>query len=402
MQRNMTVIKQYLNFIFGNSLNFIICIAWGAILLGYWRGINNHIPVLRNYTDEIEWMIVVVPLVLSLRSWSKILKIRDVLFVLCCIFFYVLNFLIFPENEPYLSARFFSFSILVLPYFFVGVALDLKKYLNVFYFISVLSIGICAFYQLIYAQSSSYTGEASVSDYNMSLAYGILPHVLMSSWIALRDLKIWKILVMLLGVFLLLALGTRGPVLCSVLFIVVYVLLFKPSKHKAFKNIIVISVGVYILRFLNQFMFLMQGVVMQAGLSTRIFDKYFEGELETSEGREFITSKLLEELKTENPLCGFGILGSYNYVDNYPHNIFVDFVFSFGWLVGTILLMSILILIIWALRYVKSQDDRVFLIILICAGIVHLCMSGTYLDSTMFFMLLGFCIRSIRRKNYQC
>ena len=393
------IINQYLKFIFNNPLNFIICIAWGAILLGYWRGINNHIPVLRNFTDELEWMIVVVPLAFSLKYWSKILKVKDIVFVLCCISVYLLNYIIFPQNEQFLGDRFFRFSILVLPYFFIGIALDVKKYLNALYGISVISIGFCAFYQLIYAQGTSYSGDTDVSEYNMMLAYNILPHVLMVSWIALRDLRIGKIMVMLLGVFLLLALGTRGPVLCEVIFLAVYLLLFKPSKYKLLKNLSVITIAILLLRYLKQFMMFMQVLVMQMGLSTRIFDKFLEGELETSDTRLFIVSRLLTTLKSEDAILGFGILGSYNYVDTYPHNIFLDFVFSFGWIIGIALLLLLLSLIIIALCRCNSEEEKVFVILLVCASIVKLSLSSTFIDDTLFFMLLGYCVHCIRKNR---
>ena len=227
----LSKIKSYSHFVFSNPLHFVICIACGSILLGYWRGINNKIPLLGNFTDELEYLIVLVPLCFSLKYWSKLLKSTDIVFVLCCILYYLLNYFIFPENADYLDKRFFSFGFLVLPYFFVGTTLDIRKYLDVFYLISVLSIIVCTFYQFIYAQSTSYSGNVDTEHYNMALAYNILPHVLMASWIALRDLKILKILVMLWGVFLLLSLGTRGPVICEIIFIIAYLLFFKTTKH---------------------------------------------------------------------------------------------------------------------------------------------------------------------------
>ena len=132
---------------------------------------------------------------------------------------------------------------------------------------------MCAFYELLYAQSASYTGDTS--EYNMGLAYDILPHVLMVSWWALKKLGIFNIVSMLLGLLLLLSLGTRGPVICAIVFIAVYLLFIRPSKYQKTMRIITISLAVFAISFLDQFMMFMQMLTIQLGMSTRIFDKYF-------------------------------------------------------------------------------------------------------------------------------
>ena len=40
-------------------LNIFVCIIWGNMLLGYTRGIINHLPLLNDYTDEVVVAIVV-------------------------------------------------------------------------------------------------------------------------------------------------------------------------------------------------------------------------------------------------------------------------------------------------------------------------------------------------------
>lgn len=391
----LSKIKSYSHFIFSNSLHFVMCIAWGSILLGYWRGINNKIPLLGTITDELEYLIVLVPLCFSLKYWSKLLKSKDIVFVLCCIVYYLLNYIIFPENADYLDQHFFSFAFLALPYFFVGTTLEIRKFLDVFYLISVVSIIVGAFYQSFYVQSSAYLGDVDAEQYNMSAAYSILPHVLMASWIAMRDLKILKMLVMLLGIFLLLALGTRGPVVCEIIFIIIYLLLFKPTKYKILKNITILSIGICILSFIDTIMLSLQLFIMQMGLSTRIFDKFFEGELGNSSGRDEISTRLFSQLMIDDSILGHGILGSFNYVGTYPHNIFVEFVFSFGWIPGIVLLFIIFILLFVAMHHAKTEE-RGFLLLLICATIVKLNFSSTFIDDALFFMLIGYCIHCIK------
>ncbi len=380
--------------------NAVYLIAWGSILLGYWRGINNHLPILGTMTDELEWCIVLIPILLSLPKLLKCIKTSDHIFVFACFILYVVNILLYPKNEDVLLERLFSFSILTLPYYYIGVSLDIKRFYKSFYYISVIAIYMCAFYELLYAQSASYTGEVDTSEYNMGLAYSILPHVLMVSWSALKNLQIYSIIPMILGFVLLLSFGTRGPVICAIVFIAIYLLFIRPSKYQKTMRIVTISLAVFTVSFLDQFMTFMQMLTFQLGMSTRIFDKYFEGEMEVSAGRDYIRETLTKELINDSTLSGHGILGSYSYVNTYPHNIVLDFLFSFGWVLGIVLLLSLLYIIIRMLiKYSQNEINRSFGILLVASSILSLCFSSTFVDDAMFFMLLGYCINSLRKQR---
>lgn len=378
--------------------NAVYLIAWGAILLGYWRGINNHLPVLGTMTDELEWCIVLAPILLSLpRLWKRI-KTSDHIFVFACLIFYLLNIQLFPQNADVLVNRLFSFSLLTLPYYYIGVTLDIKRFYKFFYYISVVAVFMCAFYELLYAQSASYTGDVDTSEYNMELAYSILPHVLMVSWRALKSFVILNIAPMLLGLMLLLSFGTRGPVICAIVFIAIYLLFIRPSKYQKTMRIITVACAVYAMSFLDQFMTFMQLMTFQLGMSTRIFDKYFEGELEESSGRDYIREALLRELSIDNSLFGHGVLGSYPYVNTYPHNIVLEFLFSFGWVWGIAILFCIVYIIAKMLINTHQCEINVtFGILLVIASILKLCFSSTFVDDALFFMLLGYCVNSSRK-----
>lgn len=378
--------------------NAVYLIAWGAILLGYWRGINNHLPVLGTMTDELEWCIVLAPILLSLpRLWKRI-KTSDHIFLFACLIFYLLNIQLFPQNADVLVNRLFSFSLLTLPYYYIGVTLDIKRFYKFFYYISVVAVFMCAFYELLYAQSASYTGDVDTSEYNMELAYSILPHVLMVSWRALKSFVILNIAPMLLGLMLLLSFGTRGPVICAIVFIAIYLLFIRPSKYQKTMRIITVACAVYAMSFLDQFMTFMQLMTFQLGMSTRIFDKYFEGELEDSSGRDYIRETLLRELSIDNSLFGHGVLGSYPYVNTYPHNIVLEFLFSFGWVWGIAILFCIVYIIAKMLINTHQCEINVtFGIILVIASILKLCFSSTFVDDALFFMLLGYCVNSSRK-----
>lgn len=393
-----------------NSLRSIICfckqpynlvflIAWGSVLLGFWRGVNNHIPVLKYFTDELEWIIVLIPIILSINKIGRSLRNTDICFFFVCITYYILSYIIFPDNSIPLTDHFFTFACLALPYYFIGVGVDVKKFIKPFFYVSIVSLLLCVFYEFSYLHNSGARMELDTSDYNMDLAYNMLPHVLLITWIALKELKLWQIPLMLLGFIMILSLGTRGPLLCLILFVAVYLFFFKQSKHQKFLRVITLSITMLAISFLEEFMLIMQSIMVQLGMSTRIFDKYFEGEVTSSTGRDYISDTLFRVLNNGSNIGGYGILGSYRFVDTYPHNLLLDFWFSFGWLLGSLLLIILLFIFIKALLTCKDEINKVFLLLLFCGSIVKLMLSSTFIDDSLFFLFVGFCVQSLRRKN---
>lgn len=377
--------------------HIVLLIAWGTILLGYWRGINNQLPVLSNFTDELECLIVVLPIIFTIRELNKTIALKDYLFWIFCFIAYSLNFIIFPENEDALSKRYFNFSLLTLPFYFAGILTDIEKLQKYFYYISAVSICICALYEIIWIQSAMYTGDLNAGDYNMGHSYDILPHVLMVTWYALRNFDIKRIIFMLIGAFMLISYGTRGPVLCFILFVIGYFLFFKNFKHAVTIKILVGLIGLLLFLNIDPIMLFLNELTSDLGMSSRLFDLYFNNQIEASDTRDALKDTLLAILKREDPMFGFGLLGSYRFIHTYPHKIWLEFIFSFGWILGITLFAILVLYIIRAFFKCKSEDEKVFLFILMVCGFFKLFLSGTFLDETLLFFLLGYCTNITRK-----
>lgn len=395
----MTIVKQTGKFLkFARSpFNAVYLIAWGSILLGYWRGINNHIPVLGNFTDQLEFLMVIIPVFLSLPKIFKKLNASYLIFIFCSILVYLTQWAFFPENGDELSKRAINFFFIVLPYFIVGSTLDLKKYLVPFHCISVIVIYIAAFYSLIYAQSQSYVGDVKTSDYNMAQAYAVLPHVLMVSWFALKKFNLFKLINMIIGIGIIMSYGTRGPMICTISFIIIYLFIFKQVNHRSVLLILTFFTGYLIISYITPIMIFCQVLFGNLGMSTRIFDKYLTDEIAQSHSRENISDTLIDEMYAHDDIIGHGLLGSYQYVQTYPHNIVIEFLFSFGYVFGTILLLLLVRLITITFWRFRKSESGVFVLLLFCASIIKLCLSGTFLDDTLFFMLIGYCFQLLSR-----
>lgn len=377
----------------------LMSILWAPVLLGYMRGIVNHIPILGLFTDELEVLFVLFFIIVNLNTIVKHIKSSDLVFLVVIFISYILNFLLFPENGLQLEKHFFSTLFLVVPYYLYGRCINVEKYDDLFYVLSIICICLDTFYFLYYGQLTKAEDELlEEGGYSMNAAYKLLPYVLFVIWRLYRKPTFIGGALSFLGVFLLLSYGTRGPIVCLLSFVVVYFLFFIKSKHaKIIKTILVLSV-LALSKIFNELILLTQGLLIELGMSSRIFDKYLSGDITEDSGREdFITTPLLNILNGSDSFWGHGYFGSYNVVGTYPHNIIIEFMFTFGKLFGLLLLFMLAILIFKALINRSSLVEKSFFVLLICTSIIKLLMTGTFLDDAFFFFMIGYGVQLLKR-----
>lgn len=356
---------------------------------------------------------------LTIQSWPylrKHISSKNWAFFLVAGIVYLGNFVLFPENEEgllkYLPDYFYA-----LLFFFLGVSLDINKGKDVIYYASVLNLLCSAFYNLIFIHAGGYSGSAldmNEVSHDMPQAYYVLPSVIYITWIALERFHIkdiFKLTVFssvifaLLGFLLESSFGTRGPLVCIVLFIVIYVLLIKKTKRSWLYRTIVLAIGVVAYSFLNEFLLFMAGVTSSLGMSDRIFTLALDGTFTqgeaSSDERRMIIDTIMKELSQNDSssLLGHGFTGFWDKLGGYPHNVLYDILLTFGLVFGGIFIIYLLSLFLRS--YINNRDVEVrglFLVLLIC-GFIKLLMSNTFLSEPFFFMLIGYCTNVCRSKN---
>lgn len=379
-----------------SPFDLMVYVLWGVALLGYWRGINNKIPFFKDYTDELEIAIVVVPIVLALPQIVKRIKPIDLMFCFGFALLYLLNYVFYPENHIALDDRLFRCLFTAVPFFIYGRMLDIEKYNKGFYRISAFTILLTVVYYFSYAQNVA--DGVNTEEYNMAAAYKILPHVLLMIWATFKKRTVINIGITILGIFQIMAFGTRGPLVCAIVFFAFYALFFSDMKYARLIKSVIVTAGVAISIYFYEIAIFLQLQLQYFGMSTRIFDKILENEITDGSGREWIAETLYDALSNSSNFFGYGLLGAERYVGTYPHNIYLEFLFSFGYVLGVTLLLLILALIYKASRRANNMGKELGLL-LFCGGIVKLLMSGTFLDDTFFFMLLGYCTQMLLTKK---
>lgn len=390
----MKSVLTYLKSLFTHKdvfLNIFMCIVWGNMLLGYTRGIINHLPLLNQYTDQVIIAIVVIPLFLSIPLLINKFTLFDYTFFAFLIVIYVTNYAIHPENTEYLNNNAYNCLCLASPMYFWGRIAD-EIYYKIFTYISIICIAMSVFYFAHYAQIAKNISEVA-SDDNMYVAYNILPHVTLLLWNSLNKFNILHIVFMIVGVLFLLSCGTRGPLVCLAFFGIIYFIFFMNFKFAFLIKGIILSIAGIMLLFLHEIISYIAFMFTGLNLSTRILDKFISGELGNDSGRSSIKIVFYKILDNSDSITGIGYFGSQRFGYIYPHDIILDFQLSYGYVLGDILLASICCLCVLAIYYSKTKHERCMIIMMFSFTIIKLFLSSTFLTEMFFYALIGYCCK---------
>ena len=262
----------------------------------------------------------------------------------------------------------------------------LKKYY-------VLLIVYCLLYVTthtsgIYATDGSY----------MTFSYNIL---IMTTILMLRCIQkpsLTKIIgsVILIGVIV--AYGARGPILCLVVSVLLF-LLYKFSTSPAWKKIIFsvscVAIGIGLFQVRN----VVIDFLISINPSSRTLYLLKNFKLDDLSGRNAYYDILTNDINLIKPhglysdrsVLGEGLASGGDLSQYYAHNVVIEVLYHFGAFLGLILLIGLLVKLIKSLIYmVKRNDPRTA--ILYCAfftGITTLFFSSSYLINERTWLALG-------------
>lgn len=334
---------------------------------------------------------LVLLVIMSLSEIRKKVRIRDLFFYFGVIAIFILQYVFYPQNERVLDGYFNSFLFGVVPFFFLGLFIDIKEQKGFLFWVSLVAVFVQVLYHLWYRPRM---GMDSSSE-DMIGAYQIAPHVGFLFWTAFDRKKILYYLVSILSFLFLISMGNRGSVVCISVFIIFALLFLIPYKRPILSRLIIIIVGVLFLAYLNNFIDYFIGLFMEQGMSIRVLSLLERDEFASSESREWITRTLLDAVK-QGPVLGFGIAGDRSFDGIlYAHNFVVELFVAFGFFVGAIILIAFVLYILMAFSRARSNEEKLFLLLLVCC-FMKLMMSGTYLEDYDVWILLGYCANIIR------
>lgn len=364
------------------------------MLYTFLRGVINHLPVLKDFTDELIFIIFLVPILSSLPALIHKFCWADYLFYILLVTLYFSSYIFFPENAEHLTEHALPCVFLVFPYYFYGRIVDIDRSSDIFALLSAICIYFNLFYYIIYAPSNKVIDEVTASD-NMYASYLLMPHVVMMLWGTLDKFKLWKALSFFLGVMLTLSFGTRGPLVCIGFFGIVYFFFYMKFKGAIYVKLGIIGLIIVVLVSLRDIVYFLAKTFTGLSLSTRILDKIISGDLGNDSQRGALRDILYSALDRGDYFWGMGLFGTSRFGINYPHFLPLDFFCTFGYLLGTIFLLLLVLLIGFALWTSRNTKSQIFIIFLISTSIIKLLFSSTFVNEPYFYMLIGACVSQV-------
>lgn len=323
---------------------------------------------------------------------SKI-KFIGVYFV--ALFIFLLHYAIFPENRDYFVDLLFPFYFMSLPAFIYTLSIqdfsifkEIMRKAGYIVFTVGFIIGVLIFMK-----------KASIGSYSMSLSYYMLLPTLIFFNEILEKFSIKNFVFFILSMLIILSLGSRGAVLCILVF--VFLKFFSPHSKKSFTKIIIsfciLGIGIITLFFLDGIIEFLYNHLLSYGINSRTL-KLFLREGVYLSGRDRIYSSVIVEI-LQRPLLGIGIAGDRRIIGgSYAHNIFIEILGNFGIVIGIIISIVLVFLIIRSLL-TKNKEKYDLVIMWLSLGFVHLMISGSYLTDIKFWILLGLIMNFMKNSN---
>lgn len=309
------------------------------------------------------------------------------LFLAC---FYLANILLFPQNKDFIISTISDTVFSVLPFFVVSLCQRNTTYLmQILKRISSVCITIST---LLFAL---YYDRIAGANYSMSFGYMILPFICVCILQAIQTRKVINVVLVVLGTCLLIALGSRGPILCIAVFILVLIFWYARShRHGA-----VICVGTVVIfgilyTQLDGLLVLLGDLFTVFGIRSRTIT-LLSRDILYSSGRDNINSLLLAETM-KAPFTIRGINAEYVLRGNYAHNIVVELLYQFGIVIGGAMLCAILYLAkrtIFVLGTIRNID--IICLLFLSISLPKLMVSGTLWRDPGFWVWIGLTMTKI-------
>lgn len=333
--------------------------------------------------------------IIFLYTLPTVLKRKKVEFIVVyyvAIFILLIHYLLFPENQEHMIEMIFPLFFMCLPVFIYTLSLKnwtiLKKVMKKASLIIFL-FGLLSGIQIL-------MNNEFANDYSMALSYYMLLPTILFLDELLDRFSLKALFITCFSLLIILAIGSRGPILCSGIFIILK--LIRPASKLNFSKVVIYMCyflfAIFTILYFKKILLTIDDFLSKYNIDSRNISLFLNDYLHLS-GRDQIYEKILTEI-AQHPFLGIGIAGDRRVADgNYAHNIILEIFLNFGVIIGLILVIAF---IMWLLKLLFVKDLNVYnmMIIWISLGFVSLLVSGSYLIDVNFWALLGLMISQLK------
>lgn len=299
--------------------------------------------------------------------------------------------LLHRENTIYVKENITQFFIYCLPfmwfgYYFIKHAIFLDTFLP----IARIKLVLALIVQVIILIDPS--RDVFAGDYQTA-AYSIIVGLVSTYYLALRDKKIADIVLSIMGTLVLMICGSRSIFISILFFWIVYLFSHYNNRKKVITLLIIVLI--FTLFSFQEIISPIVSIAESLGFSTHLTEALTQGSLFEDENRELLYAGFWG-LIWQSPM-GYGIMGdrylSYHtglfWKPIYPHNIFLELMIDFGYVLGLFLCIALVYFIIRFLFFNENKKYTMTLLVLTCSSFMKLLFCSSFWTDQMFFMLLG-------------
>lgn len=385
------------------AYRILLALLWTQYtVLDFVRVVISRIPYIGALSEIFIPTCIILALVASLPWFVKNIRSTDTLFYVGIVVLYLVTMIAFPNNKEFMLENWWRILIATSTFYFVGLAYSHTNCSRDLFWCSVAGVFFVFLYQ-IYKVSSGVVLEED----NMYVAYNLLPSMMYLIYYAIYKDRKFYWLCALASVGVMFIFGTRGPILCAIVFMAVYFLHRTIVSGKTRNYLLLLFVVCLLIVFciyddlLIKIVSFAASIFERFGFSTRIFDFFISGEATTSLGRDYLRQEVIRAI-VNNPIKGYGFTGDQYLLGVYCHNLFLELWCHFGVIGGSLILLALLGLSLVALiRSAHSLKIFYFVIMLISMVYVKLMLSNSYTLEPYFFFMIGAFV-AIARKCKRC
>ena len=362
-------------------LSLVVC--WMMIslfLINAVHVLSSVISIPAEQISNISKGILVVLFLININRIFKRIKLKLVFFLFAVAFVYIIN-LALVRNNPYFYSTTNSFFINVLPIFIVVVTINdseillclLTKVARVLVLLSLIVLLIT---------------QGRAGGYSMGFANSLTLPVILVLYDYYKTRASLKLVLSVLGTFVILILGSRGALIGIGVYTIVLLLKGVSSRRERIRSILFIVMILFVLVFYEELVNVAITFLGKFGVYSRTLYLFLNDRSHDS-GRNVIYEAIIKEI-LNRPFSMHGIAGEYLLTNGfYAHNFVLELLCDFGVIVGGIAVGTI----IWnALRTTinsvsrnKSDIEMMFL----AASLPVMFVSGSIWTKTYFWLWIA-------------
>ena len=370
-------------------------IALQVTLMGTKNILVQGVPFLFSINDKLNLIIVSIVSALYLYALLLVSKRRTcsiaklfAIFIVASIGFTIL---VFPQNIAYMGQYYIRW---IVVFFMTAMLISKLKSLEWLSHYMLVGSFFISFSGLLYAFFILLLGHSTTSDwsaYSMSMSNVVMLSVMWQLHAFFKKGSTISLLFALAGLAVIVMYGSRNPLIA--IFLYAFILFYDKTKTNrsaasGVKMFFLMGLLLFGGFFWRPILLVVASLLDKFGIQSRSIWLLLNADTnDFSTGRNDI-HKDISVLIWEHPLLGAGICGDEANMDELAHSLYLSIYITYGVVIGTVFLITVIILCIKALKRAKGVEHQV-LVMYLCLVFPRGFTGGDLWVNDIFWWLMG-------------